>query len=484
MEAKLVSRFVIGLGLGSLVTLIACGSAADRGSGSSTFIDDPDQGKDRSGPLGTFPPERGVSCVGLECQQIECNSGVKTTLTGIVTAPNGTLPLYNAIVYVPNAPLEPLVDGTTCDRCGSVSGKPLVSTLTDVEGRFELRDVPVGEKIPLVIQIGKWRKQITVPTISQCVTNDVADRTLTRLPRNRHEGDIPRIAVTTGRCDQLACLLPKLGLDPAEFSSSDGDGRLHLYRGAGHKMGGETAKVPAPAPDGTRDASELWADPAKMRSYDILLMSCECGEHDSELPTGAKTNLYDYSSSGGRVFASHFHYTWADSGPLAETAHWMGDKDNPERPAGPYLVDQSFAKGEALAKWLVNVDATDTLGRIPISEPRENVGGVVAPAQRWVYSDTRNESRVDEAPQATKYMSVNTPVARPVPEQCGKFVFADMHLYGGDEMLDPTKALPNNEFPRSCDPELTPEEKALAFLFFDLSSCIQDDAKPPVPPVK
>jgi len=31
---------------------------------------------------------------------------------------------------------------------------------------------------------------------------------------------------------------------------------------------------------------------------------------------------------------------------------------------------------------------------------------------------------------------------------------------------------------------LTPEEKALAFLFFDLSSCVQDDSKAPVVPIK
>jgi len=48
---------------------------------------------------------------------VSCGANIKTTLTGIVTAPNGTLPLYNAIVYVPDAPLEPMNEGVTCDRC-------------------------------------------------------------------------------------------------------------------------------------------------------------------------------------------------------------------------------------------------------------------------------------------------------------------------------------------------------------------------------
>jgi hypothetical protein len=67
-------------------------------------------------------------------------------------------------------------------------------------------------------------------------------------------------------------------------------------------------------------------------------------------------------------------------------------------------------------------------------------------------------------------------------QQCGKFVYADMHLYGGD-VQDPATALPDDGFPTTCGATLTPEEKALAFLFFDLSSCIQDDTKPPAPPL-
>jgi len=62
----------------------------------------------------------------------------------------------------------------------------------------------------------------------------------------------------------------------------------------------------------------------------------------------------------------------------------------------------------------------------------------------------------------------------PAENQCGKFVFGDMHLYGGD-VQDPATALPDNNFPSSCSKTLTPEEKALVFLFFDLASCVGDD---------
>src|SRR5689334_1296274 len=53
----------------------------------------------------TSPP-----CIGLECQIDQCNGNPdKTTLSGIVYAPEGTLPLYNITVYVPGGPLDPVV---------------------------------------------------------------------------------------------------------------------------------------------------------------------------------------------------------------------------------------------------------------------------------------------------------------------------------------------------------------------------------------
>src|SRR6516162_7401388 len=64
-----------------------------------------------------------------------CPNGGTTTITGKVLAPNGTLPLYNAIVYIPGSTPAPFTDGVTCDACnGHVSGNPLVSTLSGPDG--------------------------------------------------------------------------------------------------------------------------------------------------------------------------------------------------------------------------------------------------------------------------------------------------------------------------------------------------------------
>jgi hypothetical protein len=469
MHTASITRSVLVVGPLLLLAFVACGSEAD----GSTFTD-PGYLPPRepvSNLPGPLPSEQAKQCDGLECQQVSCQGGATTTITGTVMAPNGTLPLYNVIVYVPNAPLEPIASGASCDRCGHVSGKPLVSAVTGVDGKFELKNVPAGADIPLVMQVGKWRRVVTLPKVEQCTNNAITDVNLTRLPKNRTEGDIPQIAVTTGRCDQLACLLPKLGLDASEFTTDSGPGALHLYRGASHPTSNPVA---APAPTGSRDADSLTADVASLKKYDIVMLSCECGEHNETKPAEAKKALYDFMSQGGRVFASHFQYTWADEGPLASTAEWVGSSSNPENKPGPYLVDQTFPKGAAFAEWLVNVQASKTLGEVPISQPRHNVEQVMPTGQRWVY-------RQDDA--MTNYLTVNTPVGVEADKQCGKFVFGDMHLYGGDVQPAAT-ALPDDGFPGSCSKELTPEEKALVFLFFDLASCIQDDKLDPLAPIR
>ena len=124
-------------------------------------------------------------------------------------------PLYNVIVYVPNGPLDPIDAGISCDQCGTLaSGDPITTALSDSTGHFVLNNVPVGSNIPLVVQLGKWRRETTISTVLACQDNPLTDPNLTRLPKNQGEGSMPHIALTTGGCDSLGCMLPKESIDP------------------------------------------------------------------------------------------------------------------------------------------------------------------------------------------------------------------------------------------------------------------------------
>ncbi|MET0592045.1 MAG: carboxypeptidase-like regulatory domain-containing protein [Polyangiaceae bacterium] len=441
-------------------------------------------------------PGSGGGCTGILCDAQrdtrEClaKGQPPTSLSGTVYDPSGTLPLYNAVVYIANKlPLDPIVSGATCDQCGAVaSGQPISAALTDVNGRFKLEKVPTGSGIPLVVQVGKWRRLVTVNIANRCADN-VAGPDLTRLPRNRAEGDIPRIAVSTGGSDALECLLRRIGIADSEFTNESGDGRVHMYVGGktGTDADGQGADQFNAALGGQSftHATTLWNDAARMQKYDMLMLSCE-GTQLPSMKTPYIDNMVAYMNRGGRVFVDHLHFGWLKSGPteIQNTADYIGLGSDLPMPITA-LIDTSFPKGSALADWMQNVNASATRGQFTIYQGQHSVASVVAPTQRWIYvPQNPNE---DNKP-SIQYMTFNTPVTAPEPMKCGRVVFTDLHInasvpdadggaLGGDD------SDPKVPFPDGCKATgMSPQAKALAFMFFDLSACIAPDTSTPVPP--
>jgi hypothetical protein len=61
-----------------------------------------------------------------------------------------------------------------------------------------------------------------------------------------------------------------------------------------------------------------------------------------------------------------------------------------------------------------------------------------------------------------------TPIEAAPADRCGKVVFSDMHVSGD------SRSTTGTAFPGQCaNTALTPQEKALAFMFFDIASCVQ-----------
>lgn len=395
-------------------------------------------------------------CKNLQCQQVNCGGSLTTSLSGTVVT--GTLPkygspdpVYNAVVYVPNAPVDKFAPGITCDQCGApASGSPVVVALTDAAGKFKLDNVPVGTNIPLVIQVGRWRRQITVPNVAKCVDTPLAVDA-TRLPRNHNEGDIPHIAIASSTYDAEECILRKMGVDDAEFTPATGTGRIHIFHGNGTTLPGAT------------DMPSLWTNLTTLKQYDIVQFPCSSVSPD---PSGVPgQNLKAYADAGGRVFATDLSFPWFKSGPapFPTTASWNASGFWSSIAT---TVDQSFPKGKALALWLQNIGATTTLGAINLNEAYGRSDAVMNGSTRWLY-----------APSSAMFTySFNTPVGAKPETQCGRAVYSSFHIANGQPGGGTT-------FPAECSANpLSPQEKVMEFLLLDIASCIQVDTTPPIPP--
>jgi hypothetical protein len=443
---------------------VACGSARTR-----EFADDgTGTGGDTDGGGGSFVTgDAGAkpACVGLGCKQVECGGGATTSVSGVVWDPAGKNPVYNAVVYVPNGALSEIKHGPVCDSCGGapVSGSPLVTTLSDATGAFTLKNVPVGADIPLVIQVGKWRRQITLPTTpKECVDNPLLDANLTRLPRNQAEGDMPLIALTSG-CDPIHTLIQKIGIDKTELTAASGNGAVKVYAGKGTNSTGVT---------GATDAYAFWGTLSEMMKYDIIINECECTPYPRDTVGPAYENMRLYLDAGGRVFNSHYHLNFFGSSPenggkaaseLQSAASW-GLWGKASSGGSPFLIDTSFPKGKAMDDWLDNLPKASKWGATIKTSPKgqlktSNVGDIGAPvpgiSQRWIYP-TGGTGAV--------YVSINTPTSAAPADRCGRAVATDIHVANTSLTT------------------MSEQEAALEFMFFDLASCVIDDAEPPKPP--
>jgi hypothetical protein len=530
-----------------LVAVGAAALAACSGTTSSQFADG-GGGKDgggadaprsliTGGPDGSGGSNGNGGTVAAMCPAgtmcgVTCSGGGTTTVTGKVYDPAGKNPLYGVEVFVPGAPLTPLPGyqqtngvpmGANSCSCGALYPEgAVVSTTTKVDGTFTLNDVPVGSSVPLVLQVGKWRRSLHI-AVTGCMPNAQPDGSLT-LPGTVAAGDtddnMPNIAVSTGSADSLECLLVRIGVSPSEYvAGASTGGHVHIFAGGqngggfGGGFGGGApvgSAEPTPMAGETASHTTLWATPEQLYPYDVVLLSCEGGETYDAVPS----NLESYLNAGGRVFASHYHYAWfsgplgsgqkysapADWGPgLAEWNDGSSSSGNENGPIGG-IVDQTlnggggaFQKGQILDQWLGENGALGTdgepAGELAIYQPRFNATVTAAdkPSQPWITADPQSGMG-----GSTMYFSFDTPVG--ASAVCGRAVFSDLHVSGNKANCggnggggpghhgggggggysgcdDQTKPPPT-----SCDDvDLSPQEKALEFMLFDLSACVIPD---------
>jgi hypothetical protein len=408
-----------------------------------------------------------------------CMNGGTTTISGRVLDPAGANPLYNVTVFIPQMgyALPKFTNGpNNCASCASLFPMRIAaSALTDAHGHYQIKPqnmmaVPDGKNLPLVVQVGKWRKQYNV-NITACQDNPQPDL---RLPRNHTEGDLPNMAISTGAADSLECLLRRMGVDASEYTGGPtGAGKLHIFTGY---QGATTNGGGSPDPN-----LQLWDSMNDINQFDVILLSCEGQETTFANITGDQTNMWNYTLNGGRVFASHFHYAWFNTGPFSSNvmpplASWttgvgMDAMQISGKVATTLSNGMTFPEGVALDTWLTTVGAL-TSGELPIQFAKHNAQ-VTATSNSdstvWITSDVGSMF-----PGGTEYFSFDTPPGG--GDKCGRVVYSDLHVSGGPgqgAIPDYPGFQTGGIVPDGCGVHpLTPQEKALEFMIFDLSSCL------------
>ena len=470
---RLVAFGLVAISAGVLA--VAC-SSTSRPQG--TF--DPDGGDDAT----ALVPEGGgdgPSLISPETSTTGCPEGSPTRITGKVYDPAGKNALYNIQVFVPSGDLPPIpvglpdpdpntvrcAAGQTCD---SQILNPKAAALTNTKGEFELKGPKLfpGKDVPLVMQVGKWRRKIVIPEVKACEETKLDAKT-TRLPKNGTEGDMPHMMMVLGSYDALECLLYGIGIDNDEFvpgyTEAEKNKHVHVFKGSG---GGATVNG-KPVPD----VNDAWSAAYKMQKFDIALLACEgTTTLDNKPNMNAFKNFADW---GGRVFATHFHSQWITGDPAGQKGDAWSEKvllrSGGTTGTNPYSINTSFPKGQAFSDWLYEIGASSTRDKISLnsSDVSNYQGGPApgSPAKTWIAGNL-------STPNTAKYISFNTPTEVPVADQCGRFVYSDIHAAGAGSGGDP--------LPTSSCSGLSAQLTALEFMFFDLSSCVQDETKPPEPP--
>lgn len=339
-----------------------------------------------------------------------------TTLTGTVLAPNGTLPIAGALVYVASAAPGPIPDGAYCDACIDLSRASYA--VTGADGTFTLRGAPAGERT-LVVQKGQFRRVRKVTIAKDAVTPLSPE--LTSLPARRDDaaGDmVPRVAIFRGAYDAVDVSLKKLGLAADAVTIFTDKAKLHE---AGALDGFHIVFIPC------HEASE----PEHMSAPEVL------------------ANLNDYVKKGGKLYVSDWSYEYV-RGAFAGFVQWEGESDVLGTAAqGDRYDAPATAVEPGLGKWLTAIGhpTFSTVGNFSkiaalnaAGAPNEKGEDVVVTPSVWV------ENKVAEGDVRPATVSFQY--------GCGRALYSTYHT----ENVDGSRLLA--------------QEKALLHVILEVSVCV------------
>jgi len=210
------------------------------------------------------------------------------TVSGLVTAPEGTIPIPGALVYVAQSAPDPIPDHVYCDECVQLECS-VPHTFTQPDGSFELT-LPSGDGY-LVVQKGQFRRVTAMDFDADATVSLSAE--VTRLPAERDEEaglSAPKIALGWGVWDPMENLLAELlGTDVGGFFVPGEHGFDFYERSFTDGLEGSVGSF-----------HDLLADLDALRQYHIVFAACYGDFFTAE----ELDNLRTWVSEGGRLYAT------------------------------------------------------------------------------------------------------------------------------------------------------------------------------------
>lgn len=237
-------------------------------------------------------------------------------LKGRVYAPEGTIPIAGALVYLSPTPPPDIPDGAYCDRCVELD-KSIAYTFTAPSGQFVLGARRTGDQY-LVVQKGQFRRVRSINVVEG--PQDVAkEHTTFPNKTSKAYGDtIPKMAILPFQWDGIDVLLAKLGLgsitkdlfgvDQVDKSKYHGFDYIDNFA-----------------------ATKFVEDAKEMSKYHIIFKPCAdseqttCKTYSPADKAPVQKALQEYVKGGGKFYATDYSYEYVRR-VWPEYINWMGEK--------------------------------------------------------------------------------------------------------------------------------------------------------------
>ena len=391
------------------LVLAGCGSSSSR-----SFADAPaDGGAGGTGPGGQF--EEGGVAPGEPVGH----------LRGTVLAPNGTMPIAGAVLYLTKTKPEPAPEKVYCDACIHLDASTPFA-LSDDKGAFDLVPNLVGTQY-LVVQKGGFRR---VREIQVSKGEAKLDSVLTSLPGRTDlaAGDeVPRMTVVHGQYDEIEASLKKLGIH---------ESAIEVVQSA---LIGQAA-------------SSFLTDKSRVDAKHIVFLPC--GDYTQPAPNTdlssepmIQDNLRSFVDAGGRLYVTDWHYDF-----IAKTfpgfIDWAGGGSAPcsgcEKTAydAPATVDDP-----ALAAWM----AAQSLPTFTLQRNYTTIASV-NPVETTDAAGVAKTVTPHVWVSGAKAAGKKAPATVSFEHGCGRVLFSSYH----------TEPFSN---------DLTPQERALLGILLEASVC-------------